>query len=586
MDMAETTADLLVERLIDWGVDTIFGLPGDGINGLFEALRTRQDRIRFIQVRHEEAAAFAAVGYAKYTGKLSVCLATSGPGGIHLLNGLYDAKLDGQPVLALTGHTFHDLIGTHFQQDVALDRLFMDVAVYTERLTGPAHVHNALDQAIRTALARRGVAHVTIPKDTQDLTTSDEQRSKKNVPGHSADSFARARPLPPHEDLRRAAEFLNVGRKVAILAGRGALGAGDALEQLAETLAAPIIKPLLGKAAVPDASPYTTGGIGLLGTRPSQEALEACDTLLIVGSSFPYEEYYPQPGQARGIQIDIDPARIGLRYPVEVALPGDAQSVLRALLPLLQRKADRSFLETAQQGMRAWRELLEERGTSRDLPMKPQVVAYELDKLLRDDAIISADSGTIATWAARYINIRKGQQFSLSGMLATMANGFPYSIGAQVAYPDRQVVAIVGDGGFTMLMGEIATCVKYQLPVKVIIFKNNTLGMIKWEQIAMEGNPEFGVELQPFDFAKFAEAAGAAGFTIEDPGDARSVLEQALAYPGPAIVEAVVDPNEPPLPPKITQDQALHFAEAFAKGQPERLKIALAAAKDIVRQVI
>ncbi len=584
--MAETTADLMIERLIDWGVDTIFGLPGDGINGLFEALRTRQDRIRFIQVRHEEAAAFAAVGYAKFTGRLGVCLATSGPGGIHLLNGLYDAKLDGQPVLAITGNTFHDLIGTHFQQDVALDRLFMDVAVYNERLTGPAHVRNAVDQAIRTALARRGVAHLNIPKDTQELTTSDEQRSKKNVPGHSADIFARARPLPLQQDLERAAEILNVGGKVAILAGQGALGAGDQLERLADVVAGPIIKPLLGKAVVPDASPYTTGGIGLLGTSPSQEALESCDTLLIVGSSFPYEEYYPQPGQARGVQIDIDPARIGLRYPVEVGLAGDARTVLQALLPLLQPKADRSFLETAQHGMQAWRELLQERGTSDELPMKPQVVTYELDKLLRDDAIIAADSGTIATWAARYINIRNGQQFSLSGTLATMANGFPYAIGAQVAYPDRQVVAIVGDGGFTMLMGEIATCVKYNLPVKVIIFKNNTLGMIKWEQMVMEGNPEFGVELQPIDFRTFAEATGAAGFTIEDPKAASSILERALAHPGPAIVEAVVDPNEPPLPPKITRDQALHFAQALAKGQPDRLRIALTATKDIVRQVI
>ncbi len=584
--MAETTADLVIDRLIDWGVDTIFGLPGDGINGLFEALRTRQDRIRFIQVRHEEAAAFAAVGYAKFTGRLGVCLATSGPGGIHLLNGLYDAKLDGQPVLAITGNTFHDLIGTHFQQDVALDRLFMDVAVYNERLTGPAHVRNALDQAIRTALARRGVAHINIPKDTQELTTSDEQRSKKNVPGHSADIFARARPLPLRQDLERAAEILNAGGKVAILAGQGALGAGDELEQLADMLAGPIIKPLLGKAVVPDASPYTTGGIGLLGTRPSQEALEACDTLLIVGSSFPYEEYYPQPGQARGVQIDIDPARIGLRYPVEVGLAGDARSVLHALLPLLERKADRSFLEMAQHGMQAWRELLQERGTSDELPMKPQVVTYELDRLLRDDAIITADSGTIATWAARYITIRNGQQFSLSGNLATMANGFPYAIGAQVAYPERQVVAIVGDGGFTMLMGEIATCVKYNLPLKVIIFKNNTLGMIKWEQIVMEGNPEFGVELQPIDFRGFAEATGAAGFTIEDPNDASSVLERALAHPGPAIVEAVVDPNEPPLPPKITRDQALHFAQALAKGQTDRLQIALTATKDIVRQII
>ena len=584
--MAPTTADLLVDRLIDWGIDTVFGLPGDGINGVFEAMRKRQDRIRFIQVRHEEAAAFASCGYMKYTGKMAACIATSGPGGIHLLNGLYDAKMDQQPVLAISGHAFHDLIGTNYQQDVDLAKLFTQVSVYSEHVNGPAHVVNVVDEAIRRALSRRGVSSIVIPKDTQERTTEEEIRSKANVPQHSASIFAVSCPVPPAADLMRAAEIINQGRKVAILAGQGALGAREELERLADTVAGPTIKALLGKAAVPDTSSYTTGGIGLLGTRPSQEALEECDTLIIVGSTFPYIEYYPRPGQARAVQIDIDSARIGLRYSVEVGLTGDSQHTLQALLPLLQRKNDRSFLTKAQDGMRDWWKLMEERGTRKDTPMKPQVVTYQLDKLLDPNAIICADSGTIATWAARYIKIRDGMLFSLSGNLATMACGLPYGIGAQVAYPDRQVVSIVGDGGFTMLMGELATCVKYKLPVKIIIFKNNVLGQIMWEQIVFEGEPKFGVDLQPIDFVKVAEAFGATGFRLEKPKHARDVLEKALKHPGPVVVEAVVDPFEPPFPPKISFDQAKNFAESLAKGEPHREEIVLTVASDRVRELI
>jgi pyruvate dehydrogenase (quinone) len=579
-------ADLLVERLIEWEVDTIFGFPGDGINGIFEALRTRQKQIKFIQVRHEEAAAFAACGYAKYTGRLGVCLATSGPGGIHLLNGLYDAKCDGQPVLAITGHTFHDLIGTHYQQDVDLDKLYMDVSVYNQRVMGPAHVHNVVDEAVKTALARRGVAHITIPKDTQELTTSAEHRSGGNIAGHSADLFAASYPMPPQQALQRAADLLNAGSKVAILAGRGCLGAREEVLALAERVGGPIIKPLLGKAVVPDNSPYTTGGIGLLGTAPSQDALMECDTLLIAGSGFPYMEFYPKRGEAKAVQIDVDPARIGLRYPVDVGLVGDCGGVLRALLPLVKHKRHRGFLEKSQDRMKDWRGLMKKRGTRHDMPMKPQVVTYELNELLDDDAIVSSDSGTIATWSARYIDIRDRMQFSLSGSLATMANGLPYSIGAAVAYPKRQVVCIVGDGGFTMLMGEIATLVKHDLHVKVIIIKNNVLGEIKWEQMVLDGNPQYGVELQPIDFEAYAKACGAGGFTIEKPKDARKILQQALDYPGPAVVQAVVDPNEPPLPGKISMEQALHFAEALARGEKDRWDIIKTVVEDKVREII
>jgi pyruvate dehydrogenase (quinone) len=579
-------SDVLVESLLDWGVEVIFGLPGDGINGVMEALRQRQDKIRFIQVRHEEAAAFMACGYAKFTGKLGVCLATSGPGGIHLLNGLYDAKLDRQPVLAITGLQFHDLIGTHTQQDVALDKLFMDVCVYNERVMGATHVENVTDLACRTALSYRGVSHVTIPVDFQEEEVKSRRRSKRNVPHHSSDVSATSARLPDRAELQRAADILNAGKKVAILAGRGALDASDELEKTAEMLGAPIIKALLGKAAVPDDSPYTTGGIGLLGTRPSQEAMEDCDTLLIVGSSFPYIEFLPKPGQATGVQIELDPQRIGLRFPVEVGLVGDSRNSLRELIPLLRRKEDRSFLQAAQAGMKDWWQVMEQRGTRRDKPMKPQVVAWELGKRLHNDAIVSCDSGTIATWWARQVPVKRGQMHTLSGTLATMAPGLPYTIAAQVAYPNRQCVAFVGDGGFSMLMADFVTAVKYKLPIKVVIIKNNTLGQIKWEQMVFLGNPEFGVDLHPIDFAEFAHACGGIGFSVDDPTDCGQTMEQFLNAPGPAILQAVVDPFEPPMPPKVKAEQALHFAESLARGEPNRKKIALTALSDKVRELI
>jgi pyruvate dehydrogenase (quinone) len=583
--MALTAADVLIETIHDWGVEVVFGLPGDGINGIMEALRKRRDRVRFIQVRHEEAAALMACGYAKFTGRLGVCLATSGPGGIHLLNGLHDAALDGQPVLAITGMTYHDLIGTHTQQDVALDRLCSDVAKYNQRIMGPAHVENVTDLACRTALAYRGVAHLTFPVDIQDMDAG-AYRSKRNIKHHTSDVYARSARLPAPDELARAADVLNAGQKVAILAGRGALRATDELEQAADRLAAPIVKALLGKSAVPDDSPYTTGSIGLLGTKPSQEALEECDTLLMVGTSFPYIEFLPKPGQARGVQIELDPMRIGLRYPVEVGLVGDSARTLQALLPLLTRKSERGFLESAREGMTRWRELMDERATRTDSPMKPQRLAHELGRRLADDAIVACDSGTIATWWARHIPARRRQMHSLSGNLATMAAGLPYAIAAQVAYPTRQVVAFVGDGGFSMLMAELATCVKYQLPIKVVIVKNNTLGQIKWEQMVFLGNPEYGCELQPIDFALFARACGATGFTIESPADCGPMLEEALATPGPVVVQGVVDPFEPPLPAKVTLEQAAKFAKSLLRGEPNRQKIALTVFGDRIRELV
>ncbi|HLI52582.1 MAG TPA: thiamine pyrophosphate-dependent enzyme [Thermomicrobiaceae bacterium] len=584
--MAKTTADLLIERLIAWGVDTIFGLPGDGINGIFEALRTHQDKLKFIQVRHEESAAFAACGYAKYTGRLGVCLATSGPGGIHLLNGLYDANMDGQPVLAITGHTFHDLIGTHQQQDVDLDKLFMDVSVYNERIMGPAHVANVVDEAIKAAMGHHGVAHITIPKDMQDWSSDDAHMSMENVPMHSSATFDRRAGFPDPALLKEAAALINSGKKVAILAGRGCLSARDEVLQLADLVAGPIVKPLLGKAVVPDDSPFTTGGIGLLGTAASQEAMQECDTLIIAGSSFPYIQFLPKPGQARCVQIDRDPERIGLRYPAEVGLVGDCKLVLQALIPQLEHKSKRDFLEQAQERMKDWNELMEHRGTRRDTPMKPQVVAYELDKAIASDAIVSSDSGTIATWSARYIKMRDERMFSLSGTLATMANGLPYCIGAAVGYPGRQVVGLVGDGGFTMLMGELATLKKYDLNVKLVIIKNNSLGQIKWEQMVLEGNPEFGVDLQPIDFEMYAKAVGIAAYTIDDPEKCGEVMKEACSQPGPVLIQAVVDPQEPPLPGKITTEQAKKFAESLLRGEKYRSEIITTVIQDVLKNKI
>jgi pyruvate dehydrogenase (quinone) len=578
--MSKTTADVMADRLIDWGVRVVFGMPGDGINGIMEALRTRQEQITFIQVRHEEAAAFMACGYAKYTGRLGVCLATSGPGAIHLLNGLYDAKMDGAPVLALTGQTYHDLIGTRYQQEVDLLSLFKDVAVYNQQVLGAGHVRALVDAGCRAALSLRGVAHITCPVDLQEQKVADDEPSVKKVEGHTSDAWRPPIVVPCADDLRAAADVLNAGKKIVILAGQGALGAGPELERLADTLAAPIVKPLLGKATVPDDSPFTTGGIGLLGTAPSETAMEQADTLLMVGTSFPYMEFYPKHDRCRGVQIDRDPSRIGLRFPVEVGLCGDAKATLQVLQTHISRRDDRSFLEEAQAGMQEWRKTLNTRAHRTDMPLKPQVVADTLNDLLADDAIISTDSGTITAWAARYIQVRRNQLFSCSGNLATMAPGLPYAIAAQIAHPGRQTIAFVGDGGFTMLMGEFATAVKYKLPIKVVIIKNNVLGMIKWEQMVFLGNPEYGVELQPIDFVRFAEACGGVGFRCERPDEVRSALEAMMLADGPALCEAIVDPFEPPMPPRITTKQALHMAEALARGEPNRGRIALTLFRD------
>jgi pyruvate dehydrogenase (quinone) len=593
------TSDIIVDALIDWDVKVIFGMPGDGINGVMEALRKRQDKIRFILVRHEESAAFMACAYSKYTGKLGACIATSGPGAIHLLNGLYDAKLDNTSVIAITGRTYSDLIGSGYQQDVNQLQLFSDVAVYNNMIIAPEQAEMAVDMACRAALAQRGVSHLIIPIDIQEKKLQGNY-SKHKVSGHTSDTFVNTSNTPDKQILEKAADIINSGNKVVILVGQGALDAGEQIITMSEKIKAPIIKALLGKAVVPDDHPNSLGGIGMLGTYPSVEAMEETDTLLMIGTSFPYIEYLPKPGQARGIQIDIKPERIGLRYPVEVGLTGDSNKTLLALIPLLHEKYQGSiqsqFLVSKQQSMKKWNDLLalqsdyKLENTDYDSSnkqkmattmIKPQAIASAVSRYLPDESIISVDSGTNTIFAARFLNIRKGMKFSLSGTLASMACGLSYAIAAKIAYPNRQSIAFVGDGGFAMLMSEFATAVQHNLPIKVIVLKNNTLGMIRWEQMAFLGNPEFGIEFSDMDFAKFAECCGGIGFTIKKTDEIENVIQKAMSEKiKPVIVEVYVDPFEPPLPPKIDSTFTQNIAQSFTKGQPYADRISLALSRN------
>jgi pyruvate dehydrogenase (quinone) len=561
--VAQIVSEALIARLADWGVDTVFGIPGDGINGIMEGLRRNQDKVRFVLVHHEEAAAFMATGYAKATGKIGVCLATSGPGGIHLLNGLYDAKLDHMPVLAITGMQETSVLGTGYQQEVALDKLYADVADYDQMIYNPVQLPGVLDTAIRTAYARRGVAHLTVPNDLQ-------------VADAGADPWAHVAP----------ADLLNDGKKIAILAGAGARHAREELLALAETLGAPIVKTLSGKATVPDDSPYTTGGIGLLGTTPSEDLMEEIDTLFMVGTNFPYTKHLPVAGKVRVGQIEADPARAGARIATEVPVVGDAKEGLAALLPLLKHRGEGRFLKKYRKEMDGWRKrMTAQQDAGRD-PIAPQYVVGVLDELAADDAVLTCDSGTIATWAARHWTIRGGREFFLSGNLATMAPGMPYAIGIQHAFPGRQVIGYVGDGGFSMLMAEFITAIQHRLPVKIVINNNNSLGQILWEQMVL-GYPEHGVRYpQPFvNYAALAEGNGALGIKVEKAADVRGAVQRLLAHQGPALLDVNVNPDEPPLPGKVDYDQAKKFTEAFLRGQPRKATIATTLFKDKITEL-
>jgi pyruvate dehydrogenase (quinone) len=545
------TADILVETLIAWQVEFVFGIVGDGINSIIEALRKQQNRIRFIAVRHEEAAAFMASGYAKHTGKLGVCLATTGPGAVHLLNGLYDAKMDSAPVLAITGTTFHDLGGTHFMQSVDTQALMRDVAIYNIAVSGPIHAGIVGNLACRSAVGQRGVAHLTIAKDTQAMKLTADKPSMENHGLRTLKSLEFSHPLPDLARLQQAATLINEGSKVAILVGQGALGAREEVTQLAAKLNAPVAKALLGKAVLADDSPYTTGGIGHLGTAPSEFIMHSCDTLLILGSTMPWVNSYPKPGQARAIQVDLKAEHIGIRYPVEVPLVSDVKATVAALLPLVNAK-DPTFLSDAQSHMRDWRALLDRVCATARSPLRPQMVMRELSGQLAPDAVISLDCGANTHFAARIIELKEQQKLTGTGMLATMGPGLPFAIAAQLAFPKRQSVAVVGDGGFTQLMGELVTAVKYELPVKIIILKNNSLAEVLFEQQEL-GNPTYGCELAPIDFVSFAKACGADGFRCGHPGEVRAAIQSTLRSPRTAVLEVLVDANEKPaLPSELT----------------------------------
>jgi pyruvate dehydrogenase (quinone) len=586
--MARIASESLIERLAEWGVDTVFGLPGDGINGIMEGLRRHRDRVRFVLVHHEEAAAFMATAYAKATGRIGVCLATSGPGGIHLLNGLYDAKLDHVPVLAITGMQETSVLGTGYQQEVHLDKLYADVAEYNMMITNPAQLPSLVDLAVRTAYARRGVSHLTLPNDIQVAEASADPY-KHVAPARSpqtAPLYLQPSGLPRQEDIEWAAEVLNRAERPAMLVGQGALHARREVLAVAEALGAPVVKTLPGKAVIPDDSPYTTGGIGLLGTRPSEELMDDTDVLFMVGTNFPYSKFLPEPGKARVVQFEAEPTRAGARVPTDVPVVCDAKEGLAALLPLLDRRDGNAHLAKYQKKMAEWRADMDALENPDRDPIAPQYPVSILDELAADDAILTCDSGTMATWAARHWTIRGGREFYLSGTLATMANGLPYAIAMQHAFPDRQVIAYVGDGGFSMLMAEFLTAVQHRLPVKVIINNNNSLGQILWEQMVL-GYPEHGVRYpQPeADFSAWARSCGGFGAKVSKAEDVAQAIGQALAHDGPALVDVDVNPDEPPMPGKVSYEQAKSFAQAFLKGQPHRAAIATTLFKDRIQKM-
>ena len=575
--MAELVADFILKRLTEWGVHRIYGYPGDGINAFLGALDRADGDPEFIQVRHEEMAAFMACGHAKFTGEVGVCIATSGPGAIHLLNGLYDAKLDHQPVVAIVGQQAMTSLGGNYQQEVDLTTLFKDVAhEYVHMATDPAQVRHLVDCAIRIALAERTVTCIVVPND---LAGEKAVETPPHVHGtvHSGIGYSAPRVLPNEGDLDRAAAVLNESERVAMLVGQGARGAADELVEVAETLGAGVAKALLGKDVLPDDLPFVTGSIGLLGTKPSWDLMMECDAFLMVGSSFPYSEFLPEEGKARGVQIDIDGRMLGIRYPMEVNLVGDSRETLRALLPKLHRKEDRSWREQIEQKVREWWELIEHRAQLPGDPLNPQLVFSELSKRLPDDAILAADSGSAANWYARNIRLRKGMRSSLSGTLATMGPGMPYAIGAKFAHPTRPVFALVGDGAFQMNgMNELITVAKYwerwaDPRFVVMVLHNDDLNQVTWEQRAMEGDPKYEASqvLPDFPYARYAELLGFLGIRVDTADEVGPAWDEALSADRPVLYEAITDPEVPPLPPHITLEQARHFMTAMA-GDPDR----------------
>jgi pyruvate dehydrogenase (quinone) len=592
--MASTVSDFLLERLKAWGIHRIFGYPGDGINGIMGALNRADGDPSFIQVRHEEMAAFMACAHAKFTGEIGVCLATSGPGAIHLLNGLYDARMDHQPVLAIVGQSARPAIGGAYQQEVDLTTLFKDVAGdYVQQASVPAQVRHLVDRAVRIALDERTVTCLIFPGDLQDEeAVTKPPRMHGTV--HSGVGYTPARVVPRDVDLQRAAEVLNAGEKVAMLVGQGALAASDEVLAVADRLGAGVAKALLGRAVVPDDLPYVTGSIGLIGTMPSWEMMSDCDTLLMVGSSFPYSEFLPKEGQARGVQIDIDGKMLSIRYPMEVSLVGDSRETLRALLPLLEHKDDRSWRKKIEEGVARWWKVLEARARNPADPINPQWVFWELSPRLPDGCIITADSGSSADWFARDLRLRRGMMASLSGNLATMGPGVPYAIAAKFAHPDRVVIACVGDGAMQMNgINELITIAKYWMQwsdprLVVMVLNNRDLNQVTWEQRVFEGDPKYEAsqDVPDFPYAAYARSLGLDGVRVERPEAVGAAWDQALSADRPFVLEAVTDPSVPPLPPHITVQQAKQFMRSIVKGDPDAGDVIRRSFRDLVESYL
>ncbi|CAH2600531.1 Thiamine pyrophosphate-requiring protein [Rhodovastum atsumiense] len=591
--MASTVGDFLWQRLHGWGVRRVYGYPGDGINGLIGALDRAREQIDFIQARHEEMAAFMACAHAKYTGEVGVCLATSGPGAIHLLNGLYDARLDHMPVLAIVGQQARAALGGHYQQEVDLATLFKDVAgAFVQQASVPEQIRHLVDRAMRIAWAERRVTCLILPNDLQELDAV-ETPPRTHGTIHSGLGYVPQQVVASEAQLRDAAALLNAGRKVAMLVGAGALGATDEVLAVADRLGAGIAKALLGKAAVPDDHPFVTGSIGLLGTRPSWDMMQGCDTLFMIGSGFPYSEFLPKEGQARGVQIDIDPAMLSLRYPMDVMLQGDAAATLRALLPLLEQKQDLSWREQISKGIAEWWEVLRARAMHAADPLNPQRVFWELSPRLPDRVIIAGDSGSHTNWYARDVKLRRGMMASLSGGLASMGSGMPYAVAAKFAHPDRPVLAIVGDGAMQMNgMNVLITVQKYwqrwaDPRLVVLVLNNRDLNQVTWEQRVMAGDPKFlgSQELPDFAYHRYAELLGFKGVLVDNPDRVAEAWDEAWAADRPVLLEARTDPNVPPLPPHITLKQARAFLASMG-GEPELGSVLANTAREVVSTIL
>ncbi len=587
--MSQTVGDFIVSRLHGWGVRRIFGYPGDGINGVFGALNRAQGAIEFVQARHEEMAAFMASAHAKFTGELGVCIATSGPGASHLVTGLYDARLDHMPVLAIVGQQARDALGGHYQQELDLVSMFKDVACdFVQQASTPAQVRHLVDRAVRIALGKRTVTAIVLPNDLQELDYAEPKRKHGTV--HSGIGYSRPKTVPYEADLHRAAQVLNEGRKVAMLVGAGALDATDEVVAVADRLGAGVAKALLGKAAVADDLPWVTGSIGLLGTKPSWEMMTNCDTLLMVGSGFPYSEFLPEEGKARGVQIDLEPEMLSLRYPMEVNLVGDARETLRLLLPKLEAKTDRGWRQGIERNVAQWWKTLEERALANGNPVNPQRVTWELSPRLPDQVIVTSDSGSCANWFARDLKMRRGMMASLSGSLASMGAAVPYAIAAKFAHPTRPVVALVGDGAMQMNnMAELITVAKYWREWAdprwiVCVFNNEDLNQVTWEQRVMEGDPKFDASQQipNVPYHRFAELIGLEGIYVDDPARMGAAWDQAFAARRPVLLEVKTDPEVPPLSPHITLEQARHFSEALIKGDPDEKGVIAGTARQLL----